>query len=110
MGRYRKIPVEIEAKLFEAGNSDEIAAWCGGRVSVRDGLTKVVIPTLEGAIKASVGDYIIKGVQGEFYPCKPDIFEATYEPLDANDSFEAVANRNYGTIRSSDMDHTPEQL
>jgi hypothetical protein len=37
------------------------------------------IPTLEGDMNASVGDYIIKGVQGEFYPCKPDIFEATYE-------------------------------
>jgi hypothetical protein len=41
----------------------------------------IEIPTLEGVMRANYGDYIIKGVQGEFYPCKPDIFEATYEAL-----------------------------
>ena len=42
---------------------------------------KLIIPTLEGDHEASVGDYIIKGVQGEFYPCKPDIFKQTYEKI-----------------------------
>jgi hypothetical protein len=45
-------------------------------------LTGVVIETLEGNMLASKGDYIIKGVKGEFYPCKPDIFELTYEKID----------------------------
>ncbi len=40
-----------------------------------------IIPTLEGDMKASFGDFIIKGIKGEFYPCKPDIFEQTYEPI-----------------------------
>ena len=43
----------------------------------------VAIPTLEGTMRAEIGDWIIRGVKGEFYPCKPDIFEATYEPADA---------------------------
>lgn len=42
---------------------------------------KLIIPTLEGDHETSVGDYIIKGIKGEFYPCKPDIFEATYEKV-----------------------------
>lgn len=46
-----------------------------------EGNAKLLIPTLEGVMEASEGDYIIKGVKGEFYPCKPDIFEATYEPV-----------------------------
>ncbi|WP_204664866.1 hypothetical protein [Dyadobacter sandarakinus] len=41
---------------------------------------KILIPTLEGVMEASLGDWIIRGVNGEFYPCKPDIFEKTYEP------------------------------
>lgn len=49
--------------------------------SISEGSAKLIIPTLEGDMKASLGDYIIKGVQGEFYPCKPEIFEATYEEV-----------------------------
>lgn len=45
----------------------------------------MIIPTLEGDMKASVGDYIITGVNGEQYPCKPDIFEKTYEPVNKDD-------------------------
>ena len=58
MAKYRKKPVVIEA--YQTDN-------------------EVDIPTLEGTMHASVGDYIITGVRGEQYPCKPDIFEATYE-------------------------------
>jgi hypothetical protein len=46
---------------------------------------EMIIPTLEGDMKASVGDYIITGVNGEQYPCKPDIFEKTYEPVNEDD-------------------------
>lgn len=83
--KYRKKPVIIEAIQFE-DNSDriiEIHEFMGGdtiRVNYEDKDNPCLkIETLEGIMKASVGDYIIKGVNGEFYPCKPDIFEKTYE-------------------------------
>lgn len=83
--KYRKKPVIIEAIQFE-DNSDriiEIHEFMGGdtiRVNCEDKDNPYLkIETLEGIMKASVGDYIIKGVNGEFYPCKPDIFEKTYE-------------------------------
>lgn len=83
--KYRKKPVIIEAIQFE-NNSDriiEIHEFMGGdtiRVNYEDKDNPYLkIETLEGIMKASVGDYIIKGVNGEFYPCKPDIFEKTYE-------------------------------
>lgn len=79
--RYRKKPVEIEARLFTKGHGDEIASWCGGMYGdhFADGPC-VSITTLEGVMRALPGDWIIRGVHGEFYPCKPDIFEAIYEP------------------------------
>ena len=83
--KYRKKPVIIEAIQFE-DNSDriiEIHEFMGGdtiRVNYEDKDNPYLkIETLEGTMKASVGDCIIKGVNGEFYPCKPDIFEKTYE-------------------------------
>lgn len=83
--KYRKKPVIIEAIQFE-DNSDriiEIHEFMGGdtiRVNYEDKNNPYLkIETLEGIMKASVGDYIVKGVNGEFYPCKPDIFEKTYE-------------------------------
>lgn len=83
---YRKKPVVIQAARFDSHNGYVIADWCGGHYrpeteisDVRDVAYFVDIPTLEGVMTAREGDYIIRGVQGEFYPCKPDIFEATYE-------------------------------
>jgi len=76
---FRKKPVVIEARLFESiGDGSLIAQWCGG--SNEASPEHVDIATLEGTMRADLGDWIIKGVQGEFYPCKPDIFAATYEP------------------------------
>ena len=60
---------------------DAILDWIGDSAAWHDG-TDIFIPTLEGVMRASVGDWIIKGVNGEFYPCKPDIFEKTYEPAE----------------------------
>ena len=78
--RYRKKPVVIEAFKFTPENGPEVAEWCDGLASARDGKwISVTISTLEGDMEASPGDFVIKGVKGEFYPCKPDIFEATYE-------------------------------
>jgi hypothetical protein len=88
MPRFRKRPVEVEALHLTADkNPDEIALWCGGVVAPHPGQMYtggelvIEIPTLEGTMRAGLGDWIIKGVQGEFYPCKPDIFEATYEAV-----------------------------
>ena len=101
MEKYRKKPVEIEAiqlldndqsikecyqfihpgdKSMESWNlmvNDKWDDYC--TVVKRDGMN---IKTLEGNIHASIGDYIIKGVKGEYYPCKPDIFHMTYEKVD----------------------------
>jgi len=77
--KYRKKPVEIEAIQFTT-NFVEIEKFCQGNFDWSDG--KSDIKTLEGIMKVSIGDYVIKGVKGEFYACKPDIFEMTYEKVD----------------------------
>lgn len=82
--RYRKKPVVIEAIQLtdDIRNHGRIAAWIesnGGSAEIPFAEPSLYIVTLEGKMRADVGDYVIKGVQGEFYPCKPDIFEATYE-------------------------------
>lgn len=76
--KFRKKPVVIEAVQF-TGNFDEIEEFVGGDCCFNKG--ELVVATLEGPLRASNNDWIIKGVKGEFYPCKPDIFEATYEPI-----------------------------
>ncbi|MGN7969013.1 hypothetical protein [Microbacterium sp. 22296] len=79
---YRKKPVEIQAMHFETVlDGALIAEWAGG--SNEASPHEVQIKTLEGTMTASLGDYVIRGVQGEFYPCKPDIFAATYEEVTA---------------------------
>lgn len=83
--KYRKKPVVIEAKQLTMKNMDEIMAWCNStqiwsKPPMR-AITGIIVPTLEGSHEASFGDYIIQGVKGEFYPCKPDIFEMTYEKV-----------------------------
>lgn len=86
--KYRKEPVVIDAIQFEdtAERICEIHEFLGGeetRVNYEDKDNPFIpIETLEGTMKANVGDYIIKGVNGEFYPCKPNIFEKTYEKVE----------------------------
>lgn len=78
--KYRKKPVVIDAVQFTTGSADEVAEFVG-----RDGSfagESLYIDTWEGVMTASIGDYIIKGVKGEFYPCKPDIFHQTYEAVE----------------------------
>jgi hypothetical protein len=84
-GEYRKKPVVITA--IQLGDTKESLAAVmrftadgGVRVALDEGA--VIIPTLEGKHRADIGDWIIRGVAGEFYPCKPDIFAATYESAD----------------------------
>ena len=84
--KYRKKPVEIEAIQFTKDNfKDVILPFTNGtahHLEIKDDVYTCVIPTLEGEHIATENDYIIKGVKGEFYPCKPDIFEMTYHPAD----------------------------
>ena len=80
--KYRKKPVVIEALQWDGTNWDEIGDWMGLHATAQMD-DDFVIPTLEGDMRASVGDWIIKGVKGEFYPCKPDVFAATYEEVAA---------------------------
>jgi hypothetical protein len=75
--RFRKKPVVIEAVRWDGHNWDDIYLWCPSAREARG--TAITIPTLEGDMLANAGDWIIKGVAGEFYPCKNTIFEATYE-------------------------------
>lgn len=77
--KFRKKPVEVEAMCYTRNGleAEFVANWCGGE-QTDNGL---IIHTLEGDHFADYGDWIIRGVQGEFYPCKPDIFVMTYEPI-----------------------------
>ena len=85
MPKFRKKPVVIEARQYRGslGSYLDICDWMkagGASVSgTRYDDPRMLIPTLEGEMVASPGDWIIKGVQGEFYPCKPAIFDQTYE-------------------------------
>lgn len=89
--KYRKKPVVVEAFQWTGKNTKEILNLMKENDSDRKAYPRIVqgkwclgIETLEGWHIASVGDYIIKGIKGEFYPCKPDIFEATYELVEEN--------------------------
>jgi hypothetical protein len=81
--RFKKRPVEVDAVLWDGDERlfDYIMGWCTDQsrtFSMSNG--SLYIATLEGEMRADKGDWIIRGVKGEVYPCKPDIFEKTYEP------------------------------
>jgi hypothetical protein len=83
MGMYRKKPVVIEAVKWNGETLTETPEWI--MLAVKEGRiyetgNEILIYTLEGTMTVSSGDYIIKGVNNELYPCKPDIFKKTYEP------------------------------
>jgi len=89
--KFRKKPVVIEAVQLRWDTWSEMCdfAGVGGLANNKpegmehsDGLIRMAIPTLEGVMIATQNDWIIKGVKGELYPCKPDIFEATYEAVE----------------------------
>lgn len=89
--KFRKKPVVIEAIQYTKYNRQEIEAFIGKELEenlesetayvagIAPPIFSLNIETLEGVMKANEGDWIIRGVNGEFYPCKPDIFEKTYE-------------------------------
>jgi hypothetical protein len=81
MAKYRKKPVVIEAIQFNGENQEAIIDFTNG-MGRPSSPTAMSIFTLEGIMLAGINDYIIKGVHGEFYPCKEEIFEKTYEPVE----------------------------
>lgn len=84
MGKYKKRPVVVEAEQFLMSTKDRVFNWIRCTCCPdfdEEGEPTLRIQTLEGDMTAVLGDWIIKGVAGEFYPCKPDIFEATYEAV-----------------------------
>lgn len=83
MRKYVKKPVEIEALQWKGENVTEMVGFCTACFSYeKNNETVLAVATLEGTMTASTGDMIIKGVKGEFYPCKHDIFELTYDPIE----------------------------
>ena len=84
--KFRKRPVVIDAIQFDGYNHTEIYEWSEGNVKSakpwKEGYYCLAIETLEGVMEAFEGDWIIRGVKGEYYPCKPDIFLMTYEPVE----------------------------
>lgn len=83
--KYRKKPVVIEAHQLTPDNIHWIELWCKGSIrGTRLPVEEQVVEThtLEGEMRAEMGDYVIKGIKGEFYPCKPDIFRECYEPVE----------------------------
>lgn len=80
--KYRKIPIVIEAVQWTGDNYNQVCKFVGkllDRAECRNNTSGLIIETLEGDMLASQGDYIIRGIKGEYYPCKSDIFEETYE-------------------------------
>lgn len=109
--KFRKKPVVIEAEQWVIGNRSVVLRFLGGtgeersydetetfRIDPNQIDHGLIIKTLEGNHMASIGDWIIKGVKGEFYPCKPDIFTATYEPVKADPISQAL-NEGDGVYR-----------
>ena len=83
--KYRKKPIVIEAVQFDGKNFKEVGSLCGPGGNKFTGLMVengvLFVRTLEGILRVKEGDWIIRGVKGELYPCKPDIFAATYEAV-----------------------------
>ena len=82
--KYRKKPIIIEAMQWKKGYTDwkDICKFCGNYLGGITPLGLPILKTLEGSMTVSDGDYIIKGIAGEIYPCKSYIFETTYEEVE----------------------------
>lgn len=88
--KYRKKPLVIEAMRVTRSSAEQVVLWIthSGEIAsevfhvVNNRTVGVDIETPEGLVSASLGDYVVRGIRGEFYPVKPDIFEATYDPVE----------------------------
>ena len=100
MQKFVKKPVVVEAIQYNGINITEVESFLVSKLptvwsSVED--TQLIIPTLEGDMKVSKGDYIIKGIKGEFYPCKPDVFKSTYNVVEDNNGILSEGEKRVRT-------------
>lgn len=120
MRKYRKKPVVIEAVQYLGfhENGEECELFLGSSFETHIATkNQIMVRTMEGELTASQGDYLIRGVQGEFYPCKPDIFAATYEPAgpptDANGNIDwqaSVAERTKAEREAHRRQHALDRV
>jgi len=121
--KYTKKPVTIEAIQWTKGTMDEVLTWMpSNRVVIRvlgmeenpyESLKwtyEYFIQTLEGDMKISEGDYIIKGVKGEFYPCKPDIFEMTYDKVEEEKKEDTTTELEEPVLVLNQTDLPPKSI
>ncbi|MFJ8603418.1 hypothetical protein ACIREM_32870 [Streptomyces shenzhenensis] len=96
--RYRKKPISVEARRVPPSSDGQsgldLAAWCGGSVSGTYAEPKIFVPTLKGELVARVGDWIVKGTRGEFWPVRGDIFTEDYEPAVSSSLPDRAADRD----------------
>ena len=100
MQKFVKKPVVVEAIQYNGINITEVESFVGVKlptVLLSDVDTQLIIPTLEGDMKVSKGDYIIKGIKGEFYPCKPDVFKSTYNVVEDNNGILSEGEKRVRT-------------
>lgn len=113
MKNYVKKPVVVQAVEYNGANKEEIEAFVGKKLNtvfteLKEPL-EIKIPTLEGDMKASKGDYIIKGIKGEFYPCKPDVFEKIYDVVENAERPQTFGEKAVGiTFNPSGSDEVYE--
>ena len=117
MQKFVKKPVVIEAIQYDGANITEIETFVGEKlptIRASDVDTRLVLPTLEGDMKVSKGDYVIKGIKGEFYPCKPDIFKSTYNEVENNNGIlsegEIRVRTNFNVSSSKTVDEAKQLL
>jgi len=113
--RFRKKPVVIEAWQWDGvSTAPERPGWLTGKVKADHNEQTLSIATLEGTMVATVGDWIIRGVKGEVYPCKPDIFAATYEPASpstaASDGSPSGVDAVRGRLRAAVLRGTADEV
>ena len=100
MQKFVKKPVVIEAIQYDGANITEIETFVRGKlptIMTSDLGAQLVISTLEGDMKVTKGDYVIKGIKGEFYPCKPDIFKSTYNVIEDNNGILSEGEKRVRT-------------
>ena len=108
MKKYVKKPIVVEAVQYNGNNVQEILNFCGGTAVVGT-LNEITIKTLEGPLHVSDGDFIIKGVEGEFYPFKQDIFEKTYDVVEDGVRLQTFGEKAVGiTFNPSSSDEVHE--
>ena len=116
MQKFVKKPVVVEAIQYNGINITEVESFVGAKLptvwlSVEE--TQLILSTLEGDMKVSKGDYVIKGVKGEFYPCKPDIFKQSYNIVEENNGILTEGEKRVRTnfnVSSSKLVDTSKQL